>query len=223
MRLLLDNEDFADQIIPDLARWEDWSVLGRLAEMFRSADEKSYVRAPVVTYLTVASEQPGSVGEEAKTTLAELERLDPKAVEQARNLMAFGALARARGTTAAPAASDAEASSAAVQTDSDANSGFGASAADVASASSIDASAIPDPSNFNKASSLNSETAEPLPSTEKPSLTSDEAAKVVAHKPLVAAVPAVTTYSRPLVIGVPLAAAGLLTIAYWLILRWGGV
>ena len=44
MRLLLDNPDFADQVIPDLARWEDWSVMDRLVEMFKAGDEKSYVR-----------------------------------------------------------------------------------------------------------------------------------------------------------------------------------
>ena len=63
MRLLLDNPEFADQVIPDLARWEDWSVLDRLIEMYKQGDEKSYIRQPVVTYLTVASEQPGEVGE----------------------------------------------------------------------------------------------------------------------------------------------------------------
>ena len=50
-------------MIPDLARWEDWSVLDRLVEMYKTGDEKSYVRQPVVTYLTVASEQPGDVGD----------------------------------------------------------------------------------------------------------------------------------------------------------------
>ena len=102
VRLLLDNPDFADQVIPDLARWEDWSVLERLVEMYKKGDEKSYVRQPVVTYLTVASEQPGDVGARAKAALADLEKLDPEGVKKARSLMAFGFLARARST--APAA-----------------------------------------------------------------------------------------------------------------------
>ncbi len=38
MRLLLDNPDFADQVILDLSRWEDWSVLDRLVEMFKKSD-----------------------------------------------------------------------------------------------------------------------------------------------------------------------------------------
>jgi hypothetical protein len=98
MRLLLDNRDFADQVIPDLARWEDWSVLDRLTEMFKNSEGSTYVRQPIVTYLIVAGEQEGDVGERAKVALAELETLDPEAVEQARNLSAFGFLARARGT-----------------------------------------------------------------------------------------------------------------------------
>ena len=78
MRLLLDNPDFADQVILDLSRWEDWSVLDRLVEMFKTSDKNGYVRQPVVTYLTVASEQPGDVGTRATAALAELEELDPE-------------------------------------------------------------------------------------------------------------------------------------------------
>ena len=59
MRLLLDNPDFADQVILDLSRWEDWSVLDRVVDMFKKSDAKGFVRQPVVSYLTVASEQPG--------------------------------------------------------------------------------------------------------------------------------------------------------------------
>ncbi len=104
MRLLLDNPEFADQVIPDLARWEDWSVLDRLTEMYKQGDDKSYIRPPVVTYLTVASEQPGDVGKRAKAALADLEQLDPEGVKKARSLMAFGFLARARGTELATGA-----------------------------------------------------------------------------------------------------------------------
>ena len=73
MRLLLDNPDFADQVVLDLSRWEDWSVLDRLVEMFKKSDAKGYIRQPVVSYLTVASEQSGDVGTRAKAALAELE------------------------------------------------------------------------------------------------------------------------------------------------------
>ena len=66
MRILLKNPEFADQVILDLSRWEDWSVLDQLVEMFKTSDEKGYVRQPVVSYLTVASEQQGDVGARAK-------------------------------------------------------------------------------------------------------------------------------------------------------------
>src|SRR6478752_6040348 len=101
MRILLDNPDFADQVVLDLSRWEDWSVLERLVEMFKKSDTKGYIRQPVVSYLTVASEQPGDVGARAKAGLAELEKLDPETVKTARSLMAFGALGRARGMATA--------------------------------------------------------------------------------------------------------------------------
>ena len=92
------NPDFADQVILDLSRWEDWSVLDQMVEMFKKSDEKGYVRQPVVSYLTVASEQQGDVGTRAKAAMAELEKLDPETVKTARSLMAFGALGRARGS-----------------------------------------------------------------------------------------------------------------------------
>lgn len=103
-RLLLDNPDFADQVIPDLARWEDWTVLERLADMYERAGSenvKKYVREPIITYLDVAAEQGGDVAERAKRALARIEGVDPEAVRRARSLRAFGFLAQARDTPAA--------------------------------------------------------------------------------------------------------------------------
>lgn len=99
-RLLLDNKDFADQVIPDLARWEDWSVLDRLVTMYQgSAEDKYpvYVREPIITYLDVASEQEGKLAEQASAALEELEPIDPEAFKRARRLRAFGFLYKARG------------------------------------------------------------------------------------------------------------------------------
>jgi len=96
MRLLLDKEDFADQVVLDLARWEDWSILDRLVTMFQESEEHGFIRQPVITYLTVASEQEGEVGSRAAMAIKTLEQFDPKTVKQARSLMAFGTLARAR-------------------------------------------------------------------------------------------------------------------------------
>ena len=98
-RLLLDNPEFADQVIPNLARWEDWSVLERLADMFKESvdtGERRYIREPIVAYLDVASEQEGSVSDRAIEALKTIEPLDSEAVKRARSLRAFGFLAQAR-------------------------------------------------------------------------------------------------------------------------------
>ncbi|HMO85963.1 MAG TPA: hypothetical protein PKC18_13700, partial [Lacipirellulaceae bacterium] len=55
MRLALDRRDFADQVIPDLTRWEDWEVLPRLVTMFKEASTE-WIRPPVVSYLLVAAD-----------------------------------------------------------------------------------------------------------------------------------------------------------------------
>jgi hypothetical protein len=201
MRLLLDNPDFADQVILDLSRWEDWSVLDRLVEMFKTADTQNvYVRQPIVTYLTVAGEQPGNVGPRATAALAELERLDPKTVEQARSLMAFGALGRARaGGDGAGATRPAD------RPATDATQGFAASAADEAT----DTAGIPDPAAYEDRGEA-----------------SASAAQVSAKKAPTSPVAEATSpdeLNRVLVIGVPLAAAVLLMGIYWLILRAGAV
>jgi ribosomal protein L24E len=78
MRHLLEAPDLADLVIPDLARWGDWSQIDRLTELFKNAnDDNSWVRVPVVNYLR-ACPLP-----EAKTKLEELEKIDPKAVKRA--------------------------------------------------------------------------------------------------------------------------------------------
>jgi hypothetical protein len=199
MRLLLDNPDFADQVILDLSRWEDWSVLDRLVEMFKTADKSGYVRQPIVTYLTVASEQPGDVGPRAAAALAELERLDPKTVEQARSLMAFGALGRARaggdGTGAARPAEDESAEATEPMT--------------AAAPDDPDSSEIPDPAAY--------EARDPVAAP-----AAQVSAKKVPAAPVAESAPP-TELNRLLVVGVPLAVAVLLMGVYWLILRAGAV
>ena len=79
LRHMLDRDDLADLVIPDLARWEDWSVMEKLVKLFREADpETSWVRMPVVNYLR-ACPLP-----KAKKYMAELEKLDPKTFKRAR-------------------------------------------------------------------------------------------------------------------------------------------
>ncbi len=85
VRHLLDRPKMADMIIPDLARWEDWSVMERLVKMFKEADEESnWLRVPVVTYLR-ACPKP-----EAKTYIEELRKVDPEAVKRADFFLGVG-------------------------------------------------------------------------------------------------------------------------------------
>ena len=82
MRLVLDHPRVADQAIMDLARWQDWTVVDRLVTLFKSDDQdvSSWVRVPVVNYLR-ACPLP-----KAKEYLAELRKIDPKAVRQSETL-----------------------------------------------------------------------------------------------------------------------------------------
>lgn len=236
MRLLLDNPDFADQVVLDLSRWEDWSVLDRLVKMFKESDKKGYVRQPVVTYLTVAAEQPGDVGTRATAALAELEQFDPETVKQARSLMAFGALSRAKpspsaavsGGTDAKTASDAKAT-----TDTQA---FAATAAD----DETDPATIADPAAYEQAPPTKAVPAdgegvaaivgaadtEPVNPTAAPSVavqTARQADSDVARQSSGSAVESTPTPNMLLIVGAPLLAAGVLLGVYWLILRTGAM
>lgn len=75
---VLGRPPLADLVIPDLTRWEDWSVMGRLVELFEKADDKSqFVKTPVVNYLR-ACPLP-----EAKGAIERLRAIDPEAVRRA--------------------------------------------------------------------------------------------------------------------------------------------
>ncbi len=103
MRLGLDHKEFADQVIPDLTRWEDWEVMPRLVKMFKDAPVDDWIRPPVVSYLLVAADQPGAVGADANAAIKELEALDPETVERARSLSAFNILpGSSSGAAASP-------------------------------------------------------------------------------------------------------------------------
>ena len=85
VRLLLDRPKMADMIIPDLARWEDWSVMDRLAQMFKDADEDTnWLRVPVITYLRACPDP------KAKVHIEELSKIDPDAVRRADFFLNFG-------------------------------------------------------------------------------------------------------------------------------------
>jgi len=79
MHLLLERADLADLVIPDLARWSDWSQIDKVCELFEKAtDDNMWVRVPVINYLR-ACPLP-----EAKEKLILLEKIDPNAVKRAK-------------------------------------------------------------------------------------------------------------------------------------------
>ena len=86
LRHMLSRPELADLVIPDLARWEDWTVLPDLVQLFKDATEETiWVRVPVINYLR-ACPQP-----EAAAAIEELTKIDPDAVKRASAFFAFGA------------------------------------------------------------------------------------------------------------------------------------
>jgi hypothetical protein len=78
LRLVLDQPPLADLVIPELARWEDWSVIQRLEGLFIEANpDIEFIRVPIVRYLR-ACPLP-----EASEAVERLKRVDPQAVQRA--------------------------------------------------------------------------------------------------------------------------------------------
>ena len=93
MRLMLDRPELADLVIPDLARWEDWTITDKLVDLFKNADEKtSWVRVPVVQYL-LANPDP-----KMEELISELEKIDGDAVRRAKFFQTFGGGPRSGNT-----------------------------------------------------------------------------------------------------------------------------
>ncbi len=79
MHRLLERPDLADLVIPDLARWNDWSQVAKVSKLFEKAtDETNWVRVPVINYLR-ACPLP-----EAQAMLTKLEKIDPNAFKRAK-------------------------------------------------------------------------------------------------------------------------------------------
>ena len=79
MHRLLERPELADLVIPDLARWNDWSQVAKVSELFeKSTDETNWVRVPVINYLR-ACPLP-----EAQAMLTKLEKIDPNAFKRAK-------------------------------------------------------------------------------------------------------------------------------------------
>ncbi|WP_339747545.1 hypothetical protein [uncultured Rubinisphaera sp.] len=95
MRILLQHPDLADLVIIDLARWEDWSLLPKLKEMYGSEPyDVPAIKRAIVGYLIACEKQrPMDPATEvpqfvvsAEEYLAQLEETDPKTVKTARLL-----------------------------------------------------------------------------------------------------------------------------------------
>jgi hypothetical protein len=103
LRRLLDEPKLADLVIADLARWQDWSVVGRLEELFTNANaDNIFVREPVINYLK-ACPLP-----EAAAAVERLTAIDPEAVRRAATLAGFAGALAAKPAPAAAAAQGAD-------------------------------------------------------------------------------------------------------------------
>jgi len=101
LRLLLAEPKLADLVIADLARWQDWSVVDRLVQLFKDASNDTiFVREPVVNYLR-ACPLP-----EAGAAVTELERIDPEAVRRAATLAGLAGVVAGGAPQARPADDD---------------------------------------------------------------------------------------------------------------------
>jgi len=90
LRNMLDRPELADLVIPDLARWEDWSVMDRLVRLFKDADEaSSWVRVPVINFLRACPDP------KAKEYIEELAKIDPDAVKRASHFFPVSGVAAA--------------------------------------------------------------------------------------------------------------------------------
>lgn len=98
---VLERKDLADLVIPDLARWSDWSQINRLVDLFVNADpDNNWVRVPVVNYLR-ACPLP-----EAKKALEKLQEVDPESVRRANTFFSIPVPARDTGDSSSSARRD---------------------------------------------------------------------------------------------------------------------
>lgn len=82
--LLLDDPEFADQVLPDLARLEDWSHVAKIRAIFRNTKPgQEFVLVPIINYLR-ACPLP-----EATAALAEAQELAPAAYRRAQTIFPF--------------------------------------------------------------------------------------------------------------------------------------
>lgn len=81
LRMVLEKPEVADLVIPDLARWEDWSQIEKMVQLFSAPEQQSqYLKVPVVRYLQTCPLP------EAAAALEKCKQIDPDAVRRAQIL-----------------------------------------------------------------------------------------------------------------------------------------
>lgn len=92
MRLLLERPELADLVIANLARWEDWDVMDRLADLYAAKDyDVRSIKKAIIRYFLVASLVPPTqaggndieTSRKAKQFLKLLRLTDPQTVQSA--------------------------------------------------------------------------------------------------------------------------------------------
>ncbi|MBI3839657.1 MAG: hypothetical protein HY288_17185 [Planctomycetia bacterium] len=210
IRAMLDRPQLADLVIPDLARWEDWSVMDRLVDLFKNADdESSWVRVPVINYLR-ACPLP-----QAKEQIDELAKLDPDTVKRANTFFPLaGAVPAAAAAKTVDTAVKKDAAPAAEPTAS-------GKSQPASQSSAPPAAAAPQNANYEKGSGeATSKSALPpgASSTESADQTTAGLAQPLSKN--AAATPTTPATNFP-VFGGLAAAAVLLGCAFWAILKGG--
>lgn len=91
---LLDNPDWADLVIADLTRWQDWSVMDRLMKMYDTEEfNNRSVKKAISRYMFVAARgrdqagEPTATARQAEQYRLQLEQKDPELYQQATRFL----------------------------------------------------------------------------------------------------------------------------------------
>ncbi|MDX1961908.1 MAG: hypothetical protein SFX18_02065 [Pirellulales bacterium] len=97
VRQWLKYPKYADLVIPDLARWQDWDSMDQIMALYKDENgEAPFVREPAVKFMEVCPHP------QAKVNLLEMERIDPDAFKRAKLFRAIPGLGakKTEGATA---------------------------------------------------------------------------------------------------------------------------
>jgi len=103
LSIALSDPEFADMVIPDLARMQDWSHVSTLMQQYRNQSEKHFIRVPIIRYLRACPLA------EAKSALAECKEIDPDAYRRSVTVFPFAGAKPANPVQPASAVSPSKA------------------------------------------------------------------------------------------------------------------